>query len=142
MGAKLAKPDRPVIGFTGDGGAMYTIQALWTAARLDIDAKFVVCNNASYRILQDNISMYWREREFAAHEFPQSFDLSYPPLRFDRMAESMSVPAARVETPEQIAPAIDRMLTHRGPFLIDLVLESNTRPEAIRKSAGAADPKA
>ena len=46
IGAKLANPDKTVIGFTGDGGRMYTIQALWTAARHNVDAKFVVCNNA------------------------------------------------------------------------------------------------
>ena len=57
IGAKLAYPGQDsVIGFTGDGGAMYTIQALWTAARHNIDAKFVVCNNASYRLLQLNIA--------------------------------------------------------------------------------------
>ena len=40
-----------MIGFSGDGGAMYTIQAMWTAARHDIGAKFVVCNNRSYQLL-------------------------------------------------------------------------------------------
>ena len=56
IGVKLAQPDKTVIGVTGDGGAMYTIQALWTAARHDIDAKFVICNNRSYRLLQLNIT--------------------------------------------------------------------------------------
>ena len=41
---------------------MYTIQALWTAARHNIDAKFVVCNNRSYRLLQFNLLAYWKER--------------------------------------------------------------------------------
>ena len=53
---KLAHPDKTVIGFTGDGGSMYTIQALWTAARHNIGAKFVICNNASYMLLKLNIS--------------------------------------------------------------------------------------
>ena len=48
IGLKLAHPDKTVIGFTGDGGSMYTIQALWTAAHHNIGAKFVICNNASY----------------------------------------------------------------------------------------------
>ncbi len=41
IGAKFANPDKTVIGFSGDGGSMYTIQALWTAARHDLDVKFV-----------------------------------------------------------------------------------------------------
>ncbi len=53
IGLKLAHPDKTVIGFTGDGGSMYTIQALWTAAHYNIGAKFVICNNQSYRLLKD-----------------------------------------------------------------------------------------
>ena len=136
IGAKLAFPDRRVIGFTGDGGAMYTIQALWTAARHNIDAKFVVCNNASYRLLQLNIDVYWQERDLPKHDFPLAFDLSQPPLRFDEMARSMGVSGVRVEKPWEIAPAISQMLAHPGPFLIDLVLEGDTHPERVGNTCG------
>ncbi len=122
IGVKLANPDKTVFGFTGDGGAMYTIQALWTAARHNVDAKFVVCNNASYRLLQLNIDSYWQERNIPKHDFPLSFDLSRPPIRFDEMARSMGVQAVRVEKPGEIGPAIQQALAQPGPFLIDLVL--------------------
>ncbi len=59
-----------MIGFGGDGGAMYTFQALWTAAHYRIGAKFVVCNNRSYRLLKDNLVVYWRDMEYPADEFP------------------------------------------------------------------------
>jgi thiamine pyrophosphate-dependent acetolactate synthase large subunit-like protein len=136
IGAKIANPDKTVIGFTGDGGAMYTIQALWTAARHNVDAKFVVCNNKSYRILQLNIQAYWREQGIPEHDFPLSFDLSKPTIRFDEMARSMGVEAVRVEKPEEIAPAIKQALAHNGPFLIDLVLEGNVHPEMIGVRCG------
>ncbi|HEY9873192.1 MAG TPA: thiamine pyrophosphate-binding protein [Candidatus Obscuribacterales bacterium] len=136
IGAKLANPDKTVIGFTGDGGAMYTIQALWSAARHNIDAKFVVCNNKSYRILQYNIQAYWKEQGIPEHDFPLSFDLSKPAIRFDEMARSMGVEAVRVEKPEEIAPAIEKALSHKGPFLIDLVLEGNVHPEMIGVKCG------
>ncbi|MBW4618806.1 MAG: thiamine pyrophosphate-binding protein [Cyanosarcina radialis HA8281-LM2] len=136
IGAKLAHPDKMAIGFTGDGGAMYTIQALWSAARHNIDAKFVVCNNRSYRILQYNIQQYWQEQGIPAHDFPLSFDLSKPEIRFDEIARSLGVDAVRVEKPEEIAGAIDRALSHPGPFLIDLVLEGNVHPEAIGVRCG------
>lgn len=131
IGAKLANPDRPVIGFTGDGAAMYTIQALWTAARHNVDAKFVVCNNGSYRLLQLNLDMYWKERGIPAHDFPPAFDLSYPTLRFDDMARSMGVQGLRVEKPWEIGPAIRQALAHPGPFLVDLVLEGETQPDRV-----------
>ncbi|MFM8319661.1 MAG: thiamine pyrophosphate-binding protein [Chloroflexota bacterium] len=136
IGAKLAHPERTVIGFTGDGGSMYTIQALWTAARHNINAKFVVCNNASYRLLQLNIDEYWKERSIPKHDFPLSFDLSHPPLKFCEMAQGMGVMAVRVEKPWEIAPAIEQMLAHPGPFLIDLVLESDTHPERVGATCG------
>jgi thiamine pyrophosphate-dependent acetolactate synthase large subunit-like protein len=131
IGAKLAHPEKPVIGFTGDGGAMYTIQALWSAARHNINAKFVVCNNRSYRILQLNIQAYWDEQNIPTHDFPLSFDLSHPAIRFDEMARAMGVEAVRVEKPEEIAGAIAVALSYPGPFLIDLVLEGNVHPEMV-----------
>jgi benzoylformate decarboxylase len=136
IGAKLANPGKTVIGFSGDGGSMYTIQALWTAARHNIDVKFVVCNNGSYRLLQLNIDQYWKDQGVPKHDFPLSFDLSSPPLHFVDLAKGMSVPGLRVETPEQIAPAIQQMLATPGPFLIDLVLEGDTHPERIGATCG------
>ncbi len=55
VGLKIAHPGRTVFGFAGDGGAISTIQALATAARHGVGAKFVVCNNKSYRILKYNL---------------------------------------------------------------------------------------
>lgn len=136
IGAKLAMPDKTVFGFTGDGGAMYTIQALWTAARHNVGAKFVVCNNRSYRLLQLNIAAYWRELGVAAHDFPLSFDLSKPEINFAEMARSMGVAAIRVTTQDEIAPAIEQALAHDGPFLLDVLLEGNTHPEMIGVRCG------
>jgi thiamine pyrophosphate-dependent acetolactate synthase large subunit-like protein len=136
IGAKLANPDKTVIGFSGDGGSMYTIQALWTAARHKTDVKFVVCNNRTYRLLQLNIDAYWKEQNIPKHDFPLSFDLSYPPLRFDELARGMGVEGVRVEGPSDIAPAIERALAHRGPFLIDLVLEGDANPDRIGNTCG------
>jgi thiamine pyrophosphate-dependent acetolactate synthase large subunit-like protein len=127
IGAKLAHPDKTVIGFTGDGGGMYTIQSLWTAARYKVAAKFVVCNNRAYRILQYNIQQYWKENTIADHDYPTSFDLSHPDLRFADMARGMGIEAVRVESVGEIRPAIERALAHDGPFLIDLILENETR---------------
>jgi len=136
IGAKLAHPERTVFGFTGDGGSMYTIQALWTAKRHNVDAKFVVCNNGSYRLLQLNIEEYWKERDIQRHDFPLSFDLSYPAIRFDQIAQSMGVQAVRVEKPWEIAPAVRQAVATPGPFLIDLLLESSTHPERVGSTCG------
>jgi thiamine pyrophosphate-dependent acetolactate synthase large subunit-like protein len=124
IGVKLAQPERTVVGFSGDGGSMYTIQALWTAARYSIDAKFVVCNNQSYKLLKLNIQQYWKEQSIGAHRFPNPFELTGPVIDFAALAGSMGVPGMRVERAEQAGPAIQRMLGTKGPFLIDLVVPS------------------
>jgi benzoylformate decarboxylase len=101
-----------------------------------VDAKFVICNNRSYRLLQLNIHAYWQERQVPARDFPLSFDLSSPVMRFDEMARSMNIPGVRIEKPAEIAPAIQQALAHKGPFLIDVVLEGNVHPEMIGVRCG------
>ncbi|MFE2076251.1 MULTISPECIES: thiamine pyrophosphate-binding protein [Streptomyces] len=123
LGMKLARPDLRVIGFTGDGGSMYTIQALWTAARHHIGAGFVICNNRRYRLLDLNIEQYWREQGLEPHAHPAAFDLSRPDIRFADLARSLGVEGMRVERPEQVECAVRRLLTHDGPFLVDLITE-------------------
>ena len=133
IGLKLAYPHKTVIGFSGDGGSMYTIQALWTAAHHKIGAKFVICNNHSYELLKLNIQQYWRERQLPEREFPASFELRGPDIRFDELARAMGVQAVRVETPEQIGPAIRQALSNDDPFLIDLVITSEVPDHVVQK---------
>lgn len=121
LGAQLARPDRKVIGMCSDGASMYSITALWTAAHHRIPVTYVMLNNASYRILKLNMLEYLGEaakgRQFTA------MDLTEPDLRFDRMAEAMGVPSWRVESPDQLAPALREALA-AGPSLVDVVIES------------------
>ncbi|MFF2430886.1 thiamine pyrophosphate-binding protein [Streptomyces mirabilis] len=123
MGVKLARPELPVIAFTGDGGSMYTFQALWTAAREGIDAKFVICNNGRYRLLDLNIDEYWREQGVPPHAVPDAFDLTRPDIRFSALSGALGVPARRVEKRDQVEEAIREMWAHDGPYLIDLAVE-------------------
>ncbi|MBV9546830.1 MAG: thiamine pyrophosphate-binding protein [Chloroflexi bacterium] len=123
LGAALARPDQKVVGICSDGAAMYSISALWTAAHHRIPVTYIMLSNRAYRILKLNMLEYLGEaargREFVA------MDLDQPELRFDRMAESMGVPARRVERPEDLAPVLREAVCHRGgPFLVDVVLES------------------
>lgn len=118
VGAKLAHPDRQVIAFTGDGGAMYTPQALWTAHRYGIPAKVVICNNERYKLLDNNIEVYWRGQGIPPHHLPSSFDLS-PSVDFVGLACSMGAGGQRVDKPEEAESAVATMLRHEGPYLID-----------------------
>jgi benzoylformate decarboxylase len=124
VGLKVAHPDGLVVGLIGDGGAISTIQALATAARHKIGAKFIICNNRSYRILKYNLQDYWRTLGLPADAaFPPSFDLDAPALDFAGLAEAQGVRGIRVTRADEIAPALDAGLAQRDePFLIELVL--------------------
>jgi thiamine pyrophosphate-dependent acetolactate synthase large subunit-like protein len=123
IGAAMARPGRRVVGLTGDGGSMYTIQALYTAAKYKTPTLFVICHNGRYKLLDLNITQYWKDQGIAPHAFPNPFDLTDPGLGFVEMARGMGVEAVRVATRAEIGPALDRALAAEGPFLIDLMLE-------------------
>ena len=126
VGLKIAHPEKIVVGFSGDGGSISTIQALATAARHSIGAKFVVLNNGSYRILKYNLQRYWQDQgEPIDQPFPKSFDLDGPQLRFDKFAEAQGVNSVRVTNSAQIGPALDSAFQDDKPFLIDLVVSGD-----------------
>jgi benzoylformate decarboxylase len=131
IGLKAANPDRPVFAFSGDGAAMYVVQAFWSAARHNLDIKFIICSNRSYRLLQLNIREFWKEKGVEERPFPAAFDLSEPPLRFVEMARGMGMEGRRIERPEEIVPAIEAALAHDGPFILDVVIAGEADPELV-----------
>jgi benzoylformate decarboxylase len=123
LGVKLAHPARPVVAVSGDGSAMYSIQALWTAAHHDLAVVFVILNNREYRILKHNMDTY-RQRFGAKPDrgYP-NMDLVAPDLGFVDLARGMGVEGARVTTPGELRPALETALAARRPFLLDVSIE-------------------
>lgn len=123
IGLAFAHPSRPVLALLGDGGAMYTMQALWTAAHHKTRVVFVVCNNAQYRIVKHRLHNYGgaaaRTRRYLGVE------LRDPAIDFAGMARSMGVFAARVEHPDRIAGALKDALGQDGPALLDVAVEGS-----------------
>lgn len=119
-GAAVACPDRPVINLEADGSALYTLQALWTQAREGLDVTTVILANRSYAIL--NIELARLGFEEAGDNARRLLNLENPTIDFVRMAESLGVPARRVERAEDFADAFGRALREPGPQLIEAVL--------------------
>jgi len=114
IGVSLALPQRPVVAIVGDGSAMYSVQALWTAAHLKLPITYVIANNRSYRILKERL----RARQDSAAFI--GMDLRDPEIDFVHLAESLGVPARRVTDPADVAPALRAAFTGGGPNLIDV----------------------
>ncbi|HSE03725.1 MAG TPA: thiamine pyrophosphate-binding protein [Methylomirabilota bacterium] len=123
LGVKLAHPDRPVVALSGDGSAMYSIQALWTAAHHDLAVVFVILNNREYRILKHNMDTY-RQRFGAKPDraYP-NMDLVAPDLGFVDLARGLGVEAMRVVRPGELGPALAKALGAGRPFLLDVAVE-------------------
>jgi benzoylformate decarboxylase len=126
VGVKLALPDRPVVGLIGDGSAMYTCQALWTAARYRIGVTWVILNNSSYRILKQRIHAM-KGLSAQADQYV-AMDLEDPRVDFVRLAESLGVQAERIEKASDIGPALGRALSAPGPTLLDVELDRSFKP--------------
>lgn len=122
VGAAIACPDRPVLALCGDGSAMYTIQALWTMAREQLDVVTVVFNNRSYAIL--NVELQRVGAQGTGDKARQQLDLNRPGLDFVQVSQGLGVPAVRATTAEAFVAALDRALHARGPHLIEAVVPS------------------
>ena len=92
IGAKLALPDRPVVALIGDGSAMYTVQALWTAAHYKLPVIWVIFNNTSYRILKQRL-VNMRGLAEQADNFV-GMELNNPAIDFVGLARSLGIEGA------------------------------------------------
>jgi benzoylformate decarboxylase len=123
IGVKLALRERPVVALVGDGSAMYTSQALWTAARESLAVVFVIFNNQSYRILKQRTHAL---KGFSAEDDHYvAMDLDRPAIDFVGLAKSLGVPGERVDKTADVGGAVTRALGSGGPYLVDVRLDSS-----------------
>jgi acetolactate synthase-1/2/3 large subunit len=120
VGCAAACPDRPVLCLTGDGSAMYTLQALWTMARARMNVTVVVLANRRYNILANETSKIGAG-EPVSSTMPL-LSLEDPAPDWVRLAEGLGVTAARCDTAAQLTGALRRALASAGPHLIEAVL--------------------
>ncbi|MCJ8501871.1 acetolactate synthase large subunit [Desulfatitalea alkaliphila] len=119
-GAALACPDRPVICLQGDGGAMYTLQALWTQAREQLNITTVIFSNRKYQILEVEL---WRLGfKTPGARTTDLMRLGRPEPDWVQLSQGMGVPAVRVETTAAFITQFNKALAEPGPHLIEAVI--------------------
>ena len=118
IGAAIAAPDRKVIAQIGDGSAMYTVQALWTMARENLDITVLIFANRTYRILQGEL-----KNVGVLNPGPRAMDMlsiGRPDLGWVEMARGMGVDGQKVSTAPEMAAAMEVGLATEGPYLVEI----------------------
>ena len=125
MGVKLAHPERPVIAVVGDGSAMMTVQALWTAANENIPVVYLICNNRSYRVLKVNMDIYKtqvlgepRSDEYVGMDFPL-------PLNIAGIANAIGVHGRTIEDADELSQAIEEAVESGRPAVLDVIIDGS-----------------
>ena len=109
---------------SGDGSALYTIQALWTAAHHRIPVVFVILNNRVYRILKYNMNRFRAivEVKDRAGSY-RHLDLTDPDIDYVSVAQGFGVDGRRVSAPEEVGPAVEEAFASGSPRLLELVID-------------------
>jgi len=126
IGAKIALPDRPVVGIIGDGSALYTIQALWTAAHYRIPVVIVILNNTSYRILKQRLHAFRGHAEQV--DTYVGMELIDPPVDFVGLARSLGVNAERAKTVAEATDLVAKGIKSDTTLLIDVAMDRSFKP--------------
>ena len=117
VGVALARPESRVTAIIGDGSAMFSIQALWSAARHKLPITFVIANNGGYRIIKQRL------KSFHGNEHYIGMDFDDPAIDPGKLAEGFGVRAVRAETPAEFVAAMRDAATADGPLLIDALVQ-------------------
>ncbi|HZJ09688.1 MAG TPA: thiamine pyrophosphate-dependent enzyme [Trueperaceae bacterium] len=115
VGIKLARPERPALCLIGDGSAMYSPQALWSAVESDAPIVVVVLNNGGYGAMKGFAALT------SATGGP-SYDIGH--LDLAALATAQGCDAARVATPSELEVALERAFASNRPTLINISLRA------------------
>jgi benzoylformate decarboxylase len=122
LGVQLAHPDRRVIAISGDGSAMYSVQAFWSAAHHNLPIVFIILANREYRVLKHNLDIYRARFEIGSNKPYPHMDLGNPALNFPAMASGMGVEGEVVENPDDIAAALSRAFNANAARVLEIVI--------------------
>jgi benzoylformate decarboxylase len=118
VGVSLGRGAAPVLCAVGDGSAMYSPQALWTAAHERLPVVFAVVNNRQYLILKN--ALRGMKGESTRYDRYVAMDLDDPPVDFVALAESMGVEGTLVEKAVDVGDAVEAAFASGRPHLLEL----------------------
>ena len=120
LGVQVARPESLVVAISGDGSAMYSSQALWTAAHHELPILFVILANREYRVLKHNLDIYRARFDNPSNEDYPHMNLEGPQMDFVALARSHGVDGRCVSDADDIASAVSEAVSQRRPFLLEI----------------------
>ncbi|MFT4581612.1 MAG: benzoylformate decarboxylase [Gammaproteobacteria bacterium] len=123
VGFSLGLGRKPVVALVGDGAAMYSPQALWTAANEKLPVTFVVINNLEYNVLKNYMRSQPHYNSTRTGEFI-AMDIIDPAIDFQALAQSMGVVAQRITEASEIQATVARAIDSGKPNLIEIVVSA------------------
>ena len=123
VGFKLARPECPVLCLSGDGSALYNVQALWTAAHHRVPVVFLIINNGAYRVLKLNLDRYRASLGGRGNRGYPHLDLADPAPDYVALAAGFGVKSERIETPGRLAEGLREAFASGEPRLLDVVVD-------------------
>lgn len=119
IGAKVAKPETPVVSISGDGGFMYNVQELSTAVKYGINVIAIVFNDGYYGNVRRDLELDWGG----------DYETSFVNPEFAKMAETYGAKGIYVEDPTKVNQAIEEGIAAKKPTLIEVnMLDTNKVP--------------
>ena len=118
-GASIASPHRKVICLHGDGGAMFSIQALWTIARENLDVTTLIFDNGGYATLGWELNRMALV-ESAGETAQRVTRMRDPKVDFPSISKGLGVDAERVSTVDEFVHVFKQALSQHGPYLIEV----------------------
>ncbi|RZN00354.1 benzoylformate decarboxylase [Bradyrhizobium genosp. SA-3] len=115
VGMALGKPKQRTVCLIGDGSAMYSIQAVWTAVQRKLPLTVVVINNSGYGAMR-SFSQVMQVRNVPGLELPG--------IDFVRLAEGMGCHAVRVSKAAELGEALKRGMAHEGTSLVEVIVDA------------------
>lgn len=115
IGAQVSRPNDTVIAVSGDGSFMMNVQELATLKRYNIPVKIVIIDNARLGMVRQWQQLFFEERY-------SETDLSDNP-DFVMLANAFDIKAKVITTKQQVNAAINEMLAHSGPYLLQVRID-------------------
>ncbi len=121
LGAALGRGK--AVALVGDG-SMLMLNEMNTAAQYGINAVWVVLNDSAYGMIAQGMrSLGWKP-----------FEVDFPRADFVTIAQGMGVQGVRVESEPELRSALERAMSARGPFVVDVQIDPNEKPPANRRN--------